>query len=477
MTMAGRWRWHYISTLSFSIILMLLLVLLFNPFAQQEQLQHFRYAGESAGRMLDRHMEFYAAYDQVPAWERSLHTFLFGEQKQVVADVIAGYREVLRYFDQHPESTTPWSYMNTRSRLMVTLAENGYMDELRAMIAEPTQTPEQDVLNDAFRFAYLNDNSVDQPSVTSGARMMPLGWAADRLWIRIAQRNQDSFGESYISRRHVENGQRLRHRVWLLSISVGMIIISGLLLTYMRWPLIRQLQWPDGILARPWGFYEGLAVMVRAAVLGLLIAIVLQILAQHFFRPGLLALWSTLFASLPMLWLIRRRLLSPRAMSLRQGFGIKIRQMGVGRFISITLVFLTLEWLGMMLISWVTWKLGLAEQWTEGINERMFFAPNETVLLSAVNMVLWAPIFEEIGFRGLLYTTLRSRLGVWAAIVLSAFLFSALHLYSLSGFLSVFWSGIVLAYIYERYHSLLPGIVIHALSNLLSLSVIVLFYR
>ena len=42
---------------------------------------------------------------------------------------------------------------------------------------------------------------------------------------------------------------------------------------------------------------------------------------------------------------------------------------------------------------------------------------------------------------------------------------------------TIFWSGLLLSYAYERYHSLLPGIVMHSAGNLLYLSTLVLFYR
>ncbi len=94
-----------------------------------------------------------------------------------------------------------------------------------------------------------------------------------------------------------------------------------------------------------------------------------------------------------------------------------------------------------------------------------------------INIIVWTPIFEEIGFRGLLYTSFRQRLSPTLAIVISAILFSILHLKSINGFLSIFWSGLILAYAYEKYRSLLPGILIHSVGNLLYLSTILLFYR
>ena len=40
-----------------------------------------------------------------------------------------------------------------------------------------------------------------------------------------------------------------------------------------------------------------------------------------------------------------------------------------------------------------------------------------------IDGVVWAPIFEELAFRGLLYPTLRLRLPPWLAALLSAALF------------------------------------------------------
>lgn len=130
-----------------------------------------------------------------------------------------------------------------------------------------------------------------------------------------------------------------------------------------------------------------------------------------------------------------------------------------------------------MLISWAGWKLGLDPHWSHGVQERMIFGPWQSTMLSGINLVVWAPIFEELGFRGLVYISLRSRFVPVTAALLSASLFSALHLYSLPGFLSVLWSGLVLTYAFERYRSLLPGMAAHSLNNAIALSIVLLFYR
>jgi membrane protease YdiL (CAAX protease family) len=309
-----------------------------------------------------------------------------------------------------------------------------------------------------------------------GARMLPLGWAADRLWIRIAQRDGDTPYGEIVQRRQLERGAHLRALVLRLSLVVAAVIGLGLWLLWRRRLFALLPAWPGGALQAPWTAGEGYAVAVRSAVAGLLILVALQLLATQFFRPGLLASWATLFASLPMLWWMRRRLLIPRGLGFFSAFGLKVNGSNWRRLVLICLGFLALDWLGMMAIGWLAWHLGLAGHWAEGVDERLIFGPASTLWLGVINLVVFTPVLEELGFRGLIYTSMRSRLRPAWAIPLSALLFSSMHLYSLPGFLTVFWSGMILAWVYERYRSLLPGMFIHAAGNLLSFTTVVLFY-
>ena len=58
-------------------------------------------------------------------------------------------------------------------------------------------------------------------------------------------------------------------------------------------------------------------------------------------------------------------------------------------------------------------------------------------------------------------------MAVAPAMLLSAVLFAGVHGYSVMGFASVCWSGILWALAYERTRSLLPGMLAHAVNNLL----------
>ena len=458
---------------------LLLIAYLFVMPRTEDELDSLRFPAESAGRMLDRHLEFYEGYDRVASWKQALFAALFGDKREVQAEAVVIYREVLRYFHDHPEDSTPWAALNTRARLLVTLAENGQYEAVDQELKGMDQTLDEEVVAEAIRFAYGADQShAARDEILYGARLLPLGWAADRLQMRIFKRLGYAHGSAIASQRLRSQGARWRTRVlWLAAAVAGVMMGGALVWTRRRRWLLQPEAWRHGALSRPWAPGAGWGVVVRAGVLGLLISVTASVLAGSYFEPGVWALWSSLLASLPMLWLIRRHLLQPRGLGLTRAFGLSLRGVGIGRFTRITLAVLALEWCGSLFIAWLGWKFGWQAHWSEGLYERVIFGPWQTAVLSGVNVVLWAPIFEEIGFRGLIFGTLRTHFSPWTAMVLSALLFSALHLYSLTGFLAVFWSGLVLAWAYHRFGSLLPGMVVHGAGNLLAMSTVFLFYR
>jgi hypothetical protein len=77
-----------------------------------------------------------------------------------------------------------------------------------------------------------------------------------------------------------------------------------------------------------------------------------------------------------------------------------------------------------------------------------------------------APVAEELFFRGLVHGSLR-RFGVPLATVASAAIFAAVHFVP-AAFPVLFVVGAILAILYERTGSLIPGIVVHALINSLA---------
>jgi|GEM_PF-1085937 len=84
--------------------------------------------------------------------------------------------------------------------------------------------------------------------------------------------------------------------------------------------------------------------------------------------------------------------------------------------------------------------------------------------LGALRGVIFAPIFEEYFFRGLLYPLLRLRYGIKWGILLSSIFFGVMHGANLLGFWAVF-AGIGMALAYEHTGKLATPIIAHFFVN------------
>jgi membrane protease YdiL (CAAX protease family) len=84
-------------------------------------------------------------------------------------------------------------------------------------------------------------------------------------------------------------------------------------------------------------------------------------------------------------------------------------------------------------------------------------------------MVVLAPIYEEILFRGFLYRGLAaSWLGTTGAIVVTSLIWAGLHLYTWTGMAAIFVFGLGLGWLRWRTGSIIPTIAAHGLNNSLA---------
>ncbi|HYY05136.1 MAG TPA: CPBP family intramembrane glutamic endopeptidase, partial [Candidatus Limnocylindria bacterium] len=121
--------------------------------------------------------------------------------------------------------------------------------------------------------------------------------------------------------------------------------------------------------------------------------------------------------------------------------------------------------------------LAISSHWTEWFDRDLVWGAWPVVLVTLVDTVVLAPVFEELVFRGLLFGTLRRRLGPAAAALVSAAVFALAHGYGVIGFAAVFWSGLLWAWAYERTGSLAPSIAAHAVDNLSASLEVILVLR
>ncbi len=89
--------------------------------------------------------------------------------------------------------------------------------------------------------------------------------------------------------------------------------------------------------------------------------------------------------------------------------------------------------------------------------------PGELLVALLIGVVL-APLGEEIFFRGLLFTRLRDRFGLYIALALSSLLFAVVH-FDLARLMPLAVGGFGLAWIYQKTRSLYPAVVAHGVWN------------
>jgi uncharacterized protein len=97
----------------------------------------------------------------------------------------------------------------------------------------------------------------------------------------------------------------------------------------------------------------------------------------------------------------------------------------------------------------------------------MFSGP-AGLLLAVLLIGIIGPLGEEVFFRGFAYRCFRARWGRTTGMLLSAALFSLIHLHP-AGLLSIFAVGCALAYLYERTGTLVAPFALHAVNNVIAL--------
>ena len=89
----------------------------------------------------------------------------------------------------------------------------------------------------------------------------------------------------------------------------------------------------------------------------------------------------------------------------------------------------------------------------------------DRTILSTISTIVFAPICEEVIFRGLTYKfARRAGLNFLLANILQALMFGIIHMNWIQGTYA-FCLGLLLGFVNERYNSLYAAILLHALFN------------
>ena len=331
-------------------------------------------------------------------------------------------------------------------------------------------------------FKEPQDLSIVETLQANLAEEVPDNWFYGRLAIRLAKQGRDASFEK-LTQRHLDEraGQLIEsHRLLILTeigaCLIGLIVIVRLIRkTSSRQP--SPLRVSGNALPPAWTGSEGFAVLVRGgAVTTLLIFLLFNVLSFFDLGAHNMVIASMLMIYCPILILAYYYLLVPNNLTVIRAFGLHIAPARSCRVLSVIFVLVAAGLFGDWLINLGVGVNNHSFHWTEWFDQNLVWGTPNDVAVTLVEYAMIAPLFEEFIFRGVLFASLRRKFHWGISAVISALVFSLVHGYGLVGMLTVFWSGVLWAWSYEKTGSLWPGIAAHGINNLLvSLTLVILF--
>jgi membrane protease YdiL (CAAX protease family) len=410
--------------------------------------------------MVSRTMDLEDAFGRASAWERQFYELTMGSRANELFQAIAWYHELADY------SSDPLIEL----RLAILESEAGLLDQVRKTttqwesLAEPFPSFAR-----LMRAGYLEprlDHDDEMALQAELAELLPVGWFYDRLAINLAARADDRVLLSSASEASARRTNRLLWRTRTIVVIELTLILIGVL------ALLMILQGERGSRNLPrvgmaplpprWPARVGAVVMIRGGAIGALLALSLLFIEMDNLLLRVVALPVT---NLPLLLLAHRHLLKPARLGFRQGLGLWPSPGGWSQLGLAVPVVVTVGLVGEWGISLAAEWLDLSSHWTEWFDGDLVWGTPPVLAVSLLEYVIFAPVFEEVVFRGLFFGTLRRKLGWGTSALISGATFAIAHGYGVVGFASVLWSGLVWSWSYEKTGSLLPGLVAHALNN------------
>ena len=224
----------------------------------------------------------------------------------------------------------------------------------------------------------------------------------------------------------------------------------------------------------PWTFHEGLAVAVRGGALSILLLVILSVVP---YGQILLKDYGSLVLYLPTVAVVIGLLCRPKGLSLLGTLGCHNVFQRIKSSLPLLLSAIALGFMGEWFIMFGGDAFKISVHWTEWFLPQLVWGSQSELLITLLEVVVLAPFFEEIIFRGIVFSTLRAKFGLSVSLIGSAGIFALAHGYGPIAFLSVFWSGILWAWLYERTGSIVPGMCAHAINNGLVVYFLVALFR
>jgi uncharacterized protein len=414
--------------------------------------------------MVGRTMDVQEGLKRAPAWEQRVLAWVSGDGTAEQAHALEWYRELAAHSD---DPLVPF-------HLAIVQAEGGQISQ--ALLSAHEWNERVDPLPrlaELIRAAYRDERPPDRETAEAMQAdlvdMLSIGWFHDRVAIRLAQRAGDTELAARLQEQSAARVERLYARSRRLTIfELGAMLLGTLLLLCIwrrRAVDINPIRLHEPGIPPPWPGRVGAAVLLRGGAIGAVVmAVCLMSMPPENASLRALAIPMT---NVPLLALAYYHLFRPAGMTFEEGFGLSLPWAHFGRLLAAVLVVVAAGLWGELVMDRVSEHWHLTSHWTEWFDADLVWGSPSVTMVSLLEYVIFAPLFEELAFRGLLFAILRRKFRFLPAALISALIFGLAHGYGLVGLISVCWSGVLWAWIYEKTGSLAPGILAHAINNLL----------
>ena len=428
------------------------------------KIDRFEAPEQALNLMVSRTMDVQEGLTRAPAWEQRLMAWVSGDGTADRAHAIEWYQELAKHSDN------PLVLL----QLAILQAEAGQVSQ--ALLSAYEWKNREDPLPryaEIIRAAYGEELTLDRETVEllqgELADVLPVGWFYDSVMTRLAQRAGHTELAELVQQQSAGRADRLyaySRRLTALELTVMFIGIWLFLFIWKKYSAgVNPIRLHDPGIPPPWPGRVGAAVLLRGGAIGAIV-MAFWLLYMPPENASLRALAIPL-TNVPLLALAYYHLFRPAGMTFEEGFGLSLPWSHIGRLLIAVLVAVAGGLWGEWLMDRVTDHWQLTSHWTEWFDEDLVWGSSSLTMVSLLEYVIFAPLFEELVFRGLLFAILRRKFRFLPAALISAGIFGLAHGYGVVGLISVCWSGVLWAWIYEKTGSLAPGILAHALNNLL----------
>ena len=414
--------------------------------------------------MVSRTRDVQEGLIRAPQWEQQLLAWTSGDDEAERSHEIAWYRELAEISE---DPLVPL-------QLAILQAEAGHVSQALLSAHEWARAADPlpqfaDLVMAAYGESPVHEADRYVLWQAEAAEVLPAGWFYDRLAENLARRSNDAALMARIQEQAAMRADRLFARSQRLTlVELGLMVVGTVvcaLLWFKRNEPSSFVRLHEPGVPPPWPGGIGAAVLLRGGAIGAMITALFLLYAPPDNVP--LRALAIPLTNMPLLLLAHRHLFRPSGMTFDDGFGLEIGWARAGRLVTAVLAVVAAGLWGGWVMDGVSQAFHLTSHWAEWFDPDLVWATPSLTAISLVEYVVFAPLFEELAFRGLLFAILRRKFRFLPAALISAGIFGVAHGYGVVGLLSVCWSGVLWAWIYEKTGSLLPGILAHAINNLL----------